>query len=215
MSHMQTARMPMAKRARGQQLTEKSEPVEPSKQVEVGEEDRRPNYKQTGKEQINSAEAVKLCGGKIVREPGPKPVINTKITASLDPEVGRRKRYIIYQPLQRFLHHIIQSHHHHHPILCLLQTNFSVKNFEQAPQFCRSKEGEYDNLLLHPLIFPKPAPKCSLSKDHLPLLPLCEEATSSEKVLMDPPSEDPPRDPIAKSWLQVESTNDDFPSDKE
>jgi lactoylglutathione lyase len=32
-----------------------------------------------------SAEAVKLCGGKIVREPGPKPVINTKITASLDP----------------------------------------------------------------------------------------------------------------------------------
>lgn len=36
-----------------------------------------------------SAEAVKLCGGKIVREPGPKPVINTKITASLDPEGWR------------------------------------------------------------------------------------------------------------------------------
>jgi len=44
MGHMQTARMPMAKRARGQQLTEKSETAEPSKQAEVGEEDRRPNY---------------------------------------------------------------------------------------------------------------------------------------------------------------------------
>ncbi|KAJ6758427.1 LACTOYLGLUTATHIONE LYASE [Salix koriyanagi] len=33
-----------------------------------------------------SAEAVKLCGGKIIREPGPIPVINTKITACLDPD---------------------------------------------------------------------------------------------------------------------------------
>jgi len=53
---MQTARMPMAKRARGQQLTEQSETVEPSKQAEVGEEDRRPNYKQTEKEQKNVKE---------------------------------------------------------------------------------------------------------------------------------------------------------------
>lgn len=36
-----------------------------------------------------SAEAVKLCGGKIVREPGPITVINTKITACLDPEGWR------------------------------------------------------------------------------------------------------------------------------
>ncbi|KAJ6924573.1 hypothetical protein NC652_017751 [Populus alba x Populus x berolinensis] len=34
MGHMQTARMPMAKRARGQHLTEKSATVEPSKQAE-------------------------------------------------------------------------------------------------------------------------------------------------------------------------------------
>lgn len=46
----------MAKRARGQQLTEKSETVEPRKQAEVGEEDRRPNYKQTEKEQNNVKE---------------------------------------------------------------------------------------------------------------------------------------------------------------
>jgi len=58
MGHMKTARMPMAKRARGQQLTEKSETVEPRKQAEVGEEDRRPkpNYKQTEKEQNNVKE---------------------------------------------------------------------------------------------------------------------------------------------------------------
>ncbi|GAB4854306.1 hypothetical protein Ancab_022892 [Ancistrocladus abbreviatus] len=33
-----------------------------------------------------TAEAVKLCGGKITREPGPLPGINTKITACLDPD---------------------------------------------------------------------------------------------------------------------------------
>ncbi|XLT45433.1 hypothetical protein HN873_038037 [Arachis hypogaea] len=32
-----------------------------------------------------SAEAIKLCGGKIIREPGPLPVINTKIAVCLDP----------------------------------------------------------------------------------------------------------------------------------
>lgn len=31
-----------------------------------------------------TAEAVKLCGGKITRAPGPLPGINTKITACLD-----------------------------------------------------------------------------------------------------------------------------------
>lgn len=52
MGHMQTARMPMA---RGQHL-EKSATVEPSKQAEGGEEGRRPNYKQTEKEQKNVKE---------------------------------------------------------------------------------------------------------------------------------------------------------------
>lgn len=33
-----------------------------------------------------TAEAVKLCGGKVTREPGPLPVISTKITACLDPD---------------------------------------------------------------------------------------------------------------------------------
>ncbi|KAK9697640.1 hypothetical protein RND81_08G050400 [Saponaria officinalis] len=33
-----------------------------------------------------TAEAVKLCGGKITREPGPLPGISTKITACLDPD---------------------------------------------------------------------------------------------------------------------------------
>ncbi|KAL2251169.1 probable lactoylglutathione lyase, chloroplastic [Sesamum indicum] len=33
-----------------------------------------------------TAEAIKQCGGKITREPGPLPGINTKITACLDPD---------------------------------------------------------------------------------------------------------------------------------
>ncbi|WCJ29470.1 Lactoylglutathione lyase [Euphorbia peplus] len=33
-----------------------------------------------------SAEVIKLCGGRIIREPGPLPGINTKITAFLDPD---------------------------------------------------------------------------------------------------------------------------------
>ncbi|KAM7509555.1 hypothetical protein LguiA_020008 [Lonicera macranthoides] len=33
-----------------------------------------------------TAEAIKLCGGKITREPGPLPGINTKITSCLDPD---------------------------------------------------------------------------------------------------------------------------------
>jgi predicted enzyme related to lactoylglutathione lyase len=33
-----------------------------------------------------SAEAIKLFGGKITREAGPLPGINTKITACLDPD---------------------------------------------------------------------------------------------------------------------------------
>ncbi|KAG6770617.1 hypothetical protein POTOM_026304 [Populus tomentosa] len=48
--------MPMAKRARGQHLTEKSATVEPSKQAEAGEEDGRPNYKETEKELKNVKE---------------------------------------------------------------------------------------------------------------------------------------------------------------
>lgn len=33
-----------------------------------------------------TAEAIKLCGGKITREPGPLPGINTKIVACVDPD---------------------------------------------------------------------------------------------------------------------------------
>lgn len=33
-----------------------------------------------------TAEAIRLCGGKITREPGPLPGISTKITACLDPD---------------------------------------------------------------------------------------------------------------------------------
>lgn len=33
-----------------------------------------------------TAEAIKLAGGKITREPGPLPGISTKITACLDPD---------------------------------------------------------------------------------------------------------------------------------
>ena len=33
-----------------------------------------------------TAEAIRLSGGKITREPGPLPGINTKITACLDPD---------------------------------------------------------------------------------------------------------------------------------
>ncbi|XP_037495135.1 probable lactoylglutathione lyase, chloroplastic isoform X2 [Jatropha curcas] len=33
-----------------------------------------------------SAEAIKLCGGNVILEPGPLPGINTKITACLDPD---------------------------------------------------------------------------------------------------------------------------------
>ena len=33
-----------------------------------------------------TAEAIKLFGGQITREPGPLPGINTKITACLDPD---------------------------------------------------------------------------------------------------------------------------------
>ncbi|KAK7282987.1 hypothetical protein RIF29_12155 [Crotalaria pallida] len=33
-----------------------------------------------------TAEAIKLCGGKVIREPGPLPGINTKIAVCLDPD---------------------------------------------------------------------------------------------------------------------------------
>jgi hypothetical protein len=70
-------------------------------------------------------------------------------------------------------------------------------------------EGEYDSLLLDPLILRRPEPKHSLSKDHLPH---CEEATNSEKVCIDQPSDDPHWDIASISLLQVESTNDTLPS---
>ncbi|KAL3586921.1 hypothetical protein D5086_013788 [Populus alba] len=237
MGHMQTARMPMA---RGQHL-EKSATVEPSKQAEGGEEDRRPNYKQTEKEQKNVKEQYPtITVGNLAparsSEVAEKDVlewvkndkrrthaswksdvpedrysnaflgygredstleltytINTKITACLDPEGWRS---------------VFGATSH-------AKEGKLVKRGGTVGYFCRSKEGEYENLLLHPLNFSKASTKVFTVKRPPPSSPLCEEATSSEKVLIDHPSEDPPRDPIAKSWLQVESTNDDLPSDKE
>lgn len=40
-----------------------------------------------------TAEAVKLFGGKITREPGPLPGISTKITACLDPDGWKSVRF--------------------------------------------------------------------------------------------------------------------------
>ncbi|CAL5383532.1 unnamed protein product [Camellia sinensis] len=80
----------------------------------------------------------------------------------------------------------------------------------QTPQVCRSKEGEYEKVLLNSLNLPWPEPKKSLSKEHLSL---CKEATSSEKVRVDQPSEEPPWDPIVNSSLHVESKKDSLPSE--
>jgi hypothetical protein len=72
--------------------------------------------------------------------------------------------------------------------------------------------GEYENLLLVPLILWRPEPKCSLSNDHLSFW---DDATSSEKVRIDQPSDDPHWDPAIMSLLQVDSTNDGLPSEIE
>lgn len=40
-----------------------------------------------------TAEAIKLFGGKVTREPGPLPGINTKITACLDPDGWKSVRF--------------------------------------------------------------------------------------------------------------------------
>lgn len=73
-------------------------------------------------------------------------------------------------------------------------------------------DGEDENLLLHPLILPQPELNCSLSKDHLSFW---EEATSSENVRIDQPSEKPLWDPVVNSLLQGDRTNDGLPSDIE
>ncbi|KAK4853962.1 hypothetical protein QYF36_016940 [Acer negundo] len=55
----------------------------------VSEYDRGNGYAQIaiGTDDVyKTAEAIKLCGGKITLEPGPLPGINTKITACLDPD---------------------------------------------------------------------------------------------------------------------------------
>ncbi|KAB5553233.1 hypothetical protein DKX38_010544 [Salix brachista] len=77
----------MAKRGSGQLSTEKSKQLnQASRQRYIGMMGYGPEDKNAGTDDVyESAEAVKLCGGKIVREPGPIPVINTKITACLDP----------------------------------------------------------------------------------------------------------------------------------
>lgn len=43
-----------------------------------------------------TAEAVKTFGGKIVREPGPLPILNTKITAVLDPDGWKSVRSCVF-----------------------------------------------------------------------------------------------------------------------
>lgn len=48
-----------------------------------------------------TAEAIKLYGGKIIREPGPLPGINTKIVACLDPD-GWKSVWLIV-PFARML----------------------------------------------------------------------------------------------------------------
>lgn len=40
-----------------------------------------------------TAKALRACGGKITREPGPLPGINTKITACLDPDGWKSVSY--------------------------------------------------------------------------------------------------------------------------
>lgn len=44
-----------------------------------------------------TAEAIKLCGGEIILEPGPLPGINTKIVACLDPDGWK-----LVSPFNRF-----------------------------------------------------------------------------------------------------------------
>lgn len=55
-----------------------------------------------------TAEAVKLVGGKVTREPGPLPGINTKITACLDPD-GWKTVWFIFKRLFTFLCKMIDA----------------------------------------------------------------------------------------------------------
>jgi hypothetical protein len=48
-----------------------------------------------------TAEAVKTFGGKIVREPGPLPILNTKITAVLDPDGWKSVRDCLFSQLSQ------------------------------------------------------------------------------------------------------------------
>ena len=68
-----------------------------------------------------TADAIKACGGKIVREAGPLPGLNTKITAILDPEGWKSASdhypQIYFRLLNKFQHFL------------LLKTCFS-KNFQ-------------------------------------------------------------------------------------
>lgn len=73
----------------GYGLEDKSAVLELTYNYGVMEYDKGNGYAQIaiGTDDVyKTAEAIRLCGGKITREPGPLPVINTKITACLDPD---------------------------------------------------------------------------------------------------------------------------------
>lgn len=56
-----------------------------------------------------TAEAVKLVGGKITREPGPLPGINTKITACLDPDGWKTVRILKKLCCHAFVQHVFST----------------------------------------------------------------------------------------------------------
>lgn len=52
-----------------------------------------------------TAEAIKLAGGKVTREPGPVPGIKTKITACVDPDGW--KTVCLYGHFQHYFQHVV------------------------------------------------------------------------------------------------------------
>jgi len=54
-----------------------------------------------------TAEAIKLAGGKITREPGPIPVMKTKITSCVDPDGW--KTVWFFGHFQHYFHYVVYS----------------------------------------------------------------------------------------------------------
>lgn len=94
-------------------------------------------------------------------------------------------------------------------IFWVLHGDLSFNSFEHTLHVCRSGERDVACWVFDLAILLLLEPTFSLSNDH------CSrwEATSSENVRMDQPSEDPPWDPpVDKSLLQTESTKDSLSS---